>query len=286
MNATHKRKRVLVGGAFGAGIAIALISALTLFAGVGIAASSDKPSVVNPPHISGTPEQGKTLTGDRGDWTNKPTDYNYSWLRCDENGGSCAVISGAHAVKYTLTSADVGNTLRFRVTAINADGQRTATSVPTAVIRKPAATTTTTTTPPPKPASNGCPAGNPKQIANMSLPTKLVIDKFESNPRVLTSGTQSFQFRVHVTSTSPCGGDVQGALVYGTGTPFNQFTIEEQPTDSTGWASLSFQRLSNFPVNSKQGILAMFLRARKSGENVLGGVTGYRLVSVDVNLHQ
>ena len=53
MNATHKRKRVLVGGAFGAGIAIALISALTLFAGVGIAASSDKPSVVNPPHIWG-----------------------------------------------------------------------------------------------------------------------------------------------------------------------------------------------------------------------------------------
>jgi hypothetical protein len=30
----------------------------------------------------------------------------------------------------------------------------------------------------------------------------------------------------------------------------------------------------------------MFLRARKPGENVLGGVTGYRLVSVDVNLPQ
>jgi len=30
----------------------------------------------------------------------------------------------------------------------------------------------------------------------------------------------------------------------------------------------------------------MFLRARKPGENVLGGVMGYRLVSVDVNLHQ
>ena len=118
----------------------------------------------------------------------------------------------------------------------------------------------------------------------MSLPTKLIIDRFESNPSILTSGTQSFVLRVHITSTSPCGGDVQGALVYGTATPFNQFTITEQPTDSTGWASLTFNRLSNFPVNSKQGILAMFLRARKSGENVLGGITGYRLVSVDVNL--
>jgi hypothetical protein len=283
MDATHKRS--IIGRALGGGIAIAVISALTLFVGAGTAASTEKPRVVNPPHITGTPEQGKTLTGDRGDWANKPKDYNYSWLRCDENGGSCAVISGAHAVKYTLTSADVGNTLRFRVTAINGDGQRTATSVPTAVIRKPATTTTTTSTPTPKPASNGCPTGNPKQVANMSLPTKLILDRFESNPRVLTAGTHSFQLRVHVTSTAPCGGDVQGALVYGTATPFNQFTIEEQSTDSSGWASLSFQRLNNFPVNSKQGILAMFLRARKSGENVLGGVTGYRLVSVPVNLH-
>jgi hypothetical protein len=283
MKSSSKKGWLFVGGVFGAGVATVVVSAFTLFAGSGLAASSDKPRATTPPTISGTPEQGKTLTGDRGDWTNKPSDYNYAWLRCDENGGSCAVISGANALKYTLTSADVDNTLRFRVTAINADGRTNATSVPTAVVRKPTATTTTTSTP--KPASNGCPSGNPKQVSQMSLPTKLIVDRFESNPRVLTSGTQSFQLRVHVTSTAPCGGDVQGALVYGTATPFNQFTIEEQPTDSTGWASLTFQRLSNFPVNNKQGIVAMFLRARKSGENVLGGITGYRLVSVRVNLH-
>ena len=280
MKSTPRKRFVLVGGVFGAGIATVVVSAFTLFAGAGVAASKAKPQMVNPPTISGTPEEGKILTGDRGDWSNQPTSYNLAWLRCDKTGGSCAKISGATKPKYTLTGTDVGNTLRFRVTAINADGNTTSTSVPTAVIVKEAAPT------PNPPASNGCPPGNPKQIANISLPTKLVIDRFESNPRVLTSGTQSFQLRVHITTTSPCGGDVQGALVYGTGTPFNQFTIEEQPTDSTGWASLSFQRLSNFPVNNKQGILAMFLRARKSGENVLGGVTGYRLVSVDVNLHQ
>ena len=282
MKSTPKRRWLLVGGVFGAGVATVVVSAFTLMAGAGIAASSAKPTVVTPPTISGTPQEGKTLTGDRGDWSNSPNDYDFRWLRCNRAGGGCAPISGATSREYTLTHADVGTTLRFRVIATNGDGSTTATSVPSAVIKK--AGPTTTTTPNPTPPSNGCPSGNPKQVANMSLPTKLVVDRFEANPRVLTAGTQSFQLRVHVTSTAPCGGDVQGALVYGTGVPFNQFTIEEQPTDSTGWASLTFQRLSNFPVNNKQGILAMFLRARKSGENVLGGVTGYRLVSVDVNL--
>jgi hypothetical protein len=272
---------MIVGGTFGAGIATIVVSALTLFAGAGVAARTDKPVNTKPPTISGTPEEGKTLTADRGDWSNKPTDFDYQWRRCDKTGGSCANISGAHALKYTLTSADVGNTLRFRVEAKNADGSTTATSVPTAVVQKKAPATTTTTTPS---RGNGCPSGgNPDQVGQLSLPAKLIIDQFQSNPNVVTSGTQSFVLRVHVTST--CSGPVQGALVYGTATPFNQFTVTEQPTGADGWASLTFNRLTNFPVNNKQGILAMFLRARKSGENVLAGITAYRLVSVDVNLH-
>ena len=242
-----------------------------------IVTASARPTLSSPPSVSGAPQEGRALTGNRGNWTHAD-DFDYAWLRCDRTGGSCAAISGAHTRTYTPGSADVGNTLRFRVIANNSAGATTATSVPTAVIAKAATPT------PPQPA-NGCPAGNPKQIAAMSLPTKLIIDRFQATPSVLTRRTGSFLLRVHVTSTAPCGGDVQGALVYGTATPFNQFTIEEQPTDSTGWATLTFNRLTNFPVNSKQGIVAMFLRARKSGENVLGGVTGYRLVSVRVNLH-
>ena len=115
----------------------------------------------------------------------------------------------------------------------------------------------------------------------MSLPAKLIVDQFQPQPSSLNAGTTSFVLRVHVTST--CGGPVQGAIVYGTPTPFNQFRETQSNSGSDGWASLTFNRLPNFPVNSKQQILAMFLRARKSGENVLGGITAYRLVSVRVN---
>jgi hypothetical protein len=128
--------------------ALAVVIGLGALAGNGVAASAAKPANTAPPTISGTPQEGKTLTGDRGVWTNSPTDYNYFWARCDKTGDSCATISGAHALTYTLTSADVGNTLRFRVQASNGDGSTTATSVPSAVVTAapPPSTTTVTTT--------------------------------------------------------------------------------------------------------------------------------------------
>jgi hypothetical protein len=272
---TSRKRRALLGGISASAVLTLTGVAVVLFAGSGEAATKAKPVNASPPTINGTPQEGKTLSGDRGDWDNNPSDFDYRWLRCDKNGGSCATISGATAGQYTLKSVDVGNTLRFRVIAKNADGQATATSVPSAVI--------TSAPPATPPRGNGCPpTGNPDQVSQMALPAKLIVDQFQSNPAVLTSSTQSFVLRVHVTST--CGGPVQGALVYATATPFNQFTVAEQPTGSDGWASLTLNRLTNFPVNGKQGILATFLRARKPGENVLAGITGYRLVSVDVNL--
>jgi hypothetical protein len=275
---TMQRKRwVALGAAFGAGVATIVVSALGAFAGSGHAARAVAPVNTTPPAISGTPEEGSTLHGTRGQWTNSPTDFNYFWLRCDKNGGSCANINGAGGSQsYKLTSADVGNALRFRVRATNGSGSTNATSVPTAVIQKAA---------PPTPSRpTGCPAnGNPDQVSQMSLPAKLIVDQFQSEPATVTGGNQSFVLRVHVIST--CGGPVQGALVYGTPTPFNQFDETQSNTGSDGWATLTFSRQANFPVNGKQQILAMFLRASKPGENVLTGITGYRLVNVPVNLH-
>ena len=276
-----------LGGVFGAGIGTVVVSALTLFAGAGVAARADKPTVKNPPTISGTPEEGKTLQGDRGDWNNKPTDFDYQWRRCDKTGGSCSDIGGAHSQKYKLTSVDVGNTVRYQVTAKNADGNTTATSVPTAVIQSTTTTTTTTTTTSTTPSRGpGCPSGkgNPDQVASISAPARLNIDRLTSSPAVVTSGTSELVVRFHVTST--CGGDVQGALVYGTATPFNQWTVPaEAASGSDGWAEMHFGRLRGFPVSPRQQLIAMFARARKSGEPILGGISTRRLFSIPVNLH-
>jgi hypothetical protein len=90
--------------------------------------------------------------------------------------------------------------------------------------------------------------------------------------------------RFHV---SACGGrPVQGALVYATAVPFNQFSSAEQTTGADGWASLTLNRQADYPASQKQQLLVMFARARKPGETALGGISTRRLVSFPVDLRR
>jgi hypothetical protein len=241
-----------------------------------VTAAASLPHNTSPPTIKGTPQEGQTLSGNRGNWTGNPSDFNDSWMRCDKTGGSCANISGAtNKNAYVLTSVDVGNTIRFRVDAKNASGTTSATSVPTAVI-------VAATKPPP---ANGCPTGTGAiNVANIGSPARLLIDQQQPSPPVVNRGTNQLIVRYHV---SACGGrSVQGALVYATAVPFNQLSIPpEQQTNSNGWAELDFHMLAGFPVSSKQQLIAIFTRARKSGEDLLGGISTRRLFSVPVNLN-
>jgi hypothetical protein len=108
--------------------------------------SSVPPSNTASPTISGTPQQGQTLTAAAGSWSGTtPLSYAFQWKRCDTAGVSCAAISGATSTAYLLTSADVSSTIRVSVTASNSVGSATASSAATAVVASLPVPTSTST---------------------------------------------------------------------------------------------------------------------------------------------
>src|ERR1700761_9041192 len=91
------------------------------------------------PTITGTTQQGQTLSTTTGTWNGTtPITYTYQWQRCTT---TCTIITGATSSTYTLTTNDVGDTIDVIVTATNSAGNATATSPKTATV----------TTPPPPP---------------------------------------------------------------------------------------------------------------------------------------
>jgi chitodextrinase len=92
------------------------------------------PTNTSPPTISGTAQQGQTLTATTGSWTGNPTSFSFQWQRCDAGGASCVAVTGATAGTYVPAAPDVGSTIRVAVTARNAVGETTAVSAPTAVV--------------------------------------------------------------------------------------------------------------------------------------------------------
>jgi hypothetical protein len=87
------------------------------------------------PIISGTARDAETLSADRGSWSGtEPTSYAFQWRRCDAGGAGCVDIAGATGQTYTLTTADIGSTVRLRVTATNDLGEASASSDPTEVV--------------------------------------------------------------------------------------------------------------------------------------------------------
>lgn len=75
------------------------------------------------------PLVGRPCYGSAGTWNGTtPMSFAYQWRRCDLAGASCIDIPGATGQTYTPVAADVGHTLRLRVTATNAGGTDLASS--------------------------------------------------------------------------------------------------------------------------------------------------------------
>lgn len=106
-------------------ITLGLVNAaivLGIFAGAVGARITEMPTPRQGPTISGTPQEGQTLTANNGQWLyadgrgcGPECGYTYQWQRCNAGGGSCGNIADATSRTYVLTTADAGN----RVLVVN-----------------------------------------------------------------------------------------------------------------------------------------------------------------------
>ncbi len=63
------------------------------------------------------PQTGSVLSSVAGSWLERmANEFGYQWRRCDPTGWACQDIPGATAQNYVPTAADIGHTLRARVT--------------------------------------------------------------------------------------------------------------------------------------------------------------------------
>ena len=87
------------------------------------------------PSLSGTAQDGKTLTAAKGTWTGTaPITYTYQWQQTTNGGASWADIAGATASTFTPPAGSAGKQVRAVVTATNAGGSGQAASPASAVI--------------------------------------------------------------------------------------------------------------------------------------------------------
>lgn len=229
-------------------------------------AAQVRPQNTAKPTVSDTtPESGQQLTAGPGTWTgDQPIVFTYQWLRCNPGGNNCVEIPNADDQTYTAQSADVGNTLRVRVTATNASGSDSENSDATSAVSQGA--------PPPA-------AGSVIPVTAVTPPARLVPAQVQFSPNPVGTSTTSIQVRVRVQDTR--GFFVSGAQVFVRTTPLVTKGAEVA-TDNEGWATITLQPRSNFRIVRLQSNLQVFVRARKSGEPLFGGVSGRRLVQLRI----
>jgi hypothetical protein len=254
------------------GVLIAALSLVALAAGTvtvttGRAAGTSSaaeyqygaPTNTAAPTVTGSPQVGQTLTAANGTWTSDSTiTYTYQWTSCDAQGNACTNIAGATASTYVVQAADNGHTLRNVVSAKNTNGTTTAQSAQTAVV--------------------GQPSNKVIQAASVVLPNRLIVDKVQYSANPIHSRSTPTQMKVHISDSN--GNAVQGSLVYVIGVPYSRVAVmPEVQTDATGWATLSLTPAKAFP---RTGYLTLFVRARVTGQDLLGGTSTRRLVQVTI----
>jgi hypothetical protein len=250
----HKM-RISAKASIGGASVLALAAAVTLtVVGSGSAGTSDvqPPGNIAVPAITGL-QVGQTLTVTSGTWAGAtPMSFQYTWLRSGGTGGWTA-IPGAGTGTYTLTDAG---------------GVQWANAATTSQVTGATAADTI-----------ALPNGQTSVlIDHVTLPNRLVVQSVTFSPSSLKPGGKTI---AQVLVQDAFGHPVRGALVQIVGLPFGAIApAPEVATGTDGTASITLTASSQ--LASAGGAIALQVRARKSGENVLTGVTGTRLVKLSV----
>ena len=247
------RVRVTASNADGSSSAASNATAIVASA---VPVNTDRPS------ISGSPVLGNQLQANRGTWAGfQPITYRFRWLRCSSQGDNCGEIAGATDNSYVVASADVGRTLRVRVTARNDRGSSSALSLPTGVVQAK---------PNPSP-------GSTVQVKDVPSTARFIVSQVRFSPNPVTSRSAPITVRIRVTDTR--GYVIQGALVFIRSTPRVTSGGDRQATGADGWVSYQLVPNANFRVRTGYNV-QFFVKAYRAGDPALAGIAGYRLVQV------
>jgi hypothetical protein len=230
------------------------------------------------PTISGTAKQGQTLTASTGTWTGKtPITFADQWYRCDSNSNNCSPIGGETGPTRIVDSGDVGKRLKVRVTATNSAGANAAESATTDVVTSSG-------------GGGGGGGGNlppgalPLPGGKFSIPVtsvpadqRLIVDSVAFNPNPVRARNVPITITVHVVDTR--GFVVRDALVFIRSVPILTSTPPELATGLNGIAVFQVIPRADFPLRNGYSV-QFFVRARRTGDNPLAGVSSRRLVQV------
>jgi hypothetical protein len=251
--------------------ALAVIGVVAALAVVGSGSASPidphPPGIIAVPSVSGL-QVGETLVGIPGTWGGStPITFNYIWLRSG-TGTAYVGIPGATNLTYTVTEADVGHNLFFQVKATNEDGVAIASSDKTGIVT--GATVADT---------QALPDGTTSVLVDhVALPDRLVVQAATMAPATLKRGGS---VTARIVIFDRFGHPVRGALVQVIPIPYGAVTKPaEAATGNDGSVSVKLTATSRL---ARAGTLvALYIQARKNGDDVLTGVTGTRIVNLSV----
>jgi hypothetical protein len=228
--------------------------------------SPNAPLEASSPAVSGSAIVGQQLTATPGTWKGtQPITTTIRWQRCNADETGCA-NNGTQGATYTVVKADVGKILRVKVLAQNSVGDSTALSTPTPVVKDTSG------------GGGGGGGGNVVQVKDVGpAGERLVVDNVTFNPNPVT--TRNVPINVTITVKDTKGHLVQGALVFIRSTPIVSSTPTDAPTGANGQVSYSIQPRSDFPIKNGYSV-QFFVKAYRSGDPTLAGISGTRLVQV------